>query len=149
MASLLVFTSGFVDIQCWDCGLLQDPTQRAFCKDLLLENCSSVDPEGEKNLLAVSSWKTALCVFELCVNESHILESKVKSLEKGTFVLIFSLSFMFILLSGVSNFHFCSMKSSRCFLKNLCVLCSSHIAQLDLLTCEAEQSPGWRRERRQ
>lgn len=74
------------------------------------------------------------------MDESHILENKMKSLEKETFVLIFSRFFMFILSSDVNNFHFCSMKSSRRFLKNLFVLCRSHIAQLDLLTCEEDKS---------
>lgn len=54
----------------------------------------------------------------MCVNETQ-LQSKVKSLEKrDIFLGIFSLLHVFP-LANVSIFHFCSIKRSRCFLKNL------------------------------
>lgn len=69
----------------------------------------------------------------MCVNESQ-LQSKVKSLEKrDLFLGIFSVLHVYP-LANVRIFHFCSVKGSRCFLKNLSLVQSL----LLLLTCEAE-----------
>lgn len=76
--------------------------------------------------------KTTLDVWELCVNESRISESKVKSSEKDILPDIFSP------FAGVSIFHVCSMESSRCFLKNRFPLCRSPTTQPVLLTCQLE-----------
>lgn len=81
--------------------------------------------------------KTTLLVCEPCGNESHISQSKVKYLPKETFFMIFSLSLMFFLWTDVSILSFCSLQSSRCFLKNLSPVQVSH-CQSVLLTWKSE-----------
>ena len=51
--------------------------------------------------------------------------------------MIFSLSLMFFLWTGISILSFCSLQSSWCFLKNLSPVQDSH-CQSVRLTCETE-----------
>ena len=89
--------------------------------------------------------QTTLRECELCVNESHISQSKVKSSEKETFVLIFSLSFIFILLADISISYFCFQVLSEEPLSHAVSHCSVSPAHLR----SRPESPGWRQERRQ
>lgn len=68
-----------------------DPAQWAFNADKMLQNCSSLGSGCEETfffflyslllLLKILRNTTNLLIYELCVNESHLSQSKMTSLE--------------------------------------------------------------------